>query len=158
MNATHFDNMRERYISFFGEESVPDGAIDAIESALKLILPDDVKKIGTFYRGGMLGGKSHNALEPTGPAMNVVDETLRLRSAIQLPHRFVVLAEPANSLIVLDTESRASGAPAVIWCDANDVVYLDDVSAMATHPETWPSYSAFFEYLLDEETEERSSA
>jgi hypothetical protein len=155
MNATRFDNMRERYISFFGKETASDGAVDAIESALNLLLPDDLKEIGTFYRGGILGGKSHNALEPNGPATNVVDETLRLRAATKLPHRFVVLAEPANSLIVLDTESRATGAPAVIWCDANDAVRLDDVSAMATPPETWPSYSAFFECLLDEEEEER---
>ena len=158
MSATDFDNMRERYISLFGEEPAHDSALEAIQSALDVTLPDDVKKIAEFYCGGILGGISHNSLEATGPATNVVDETQRLRRTINLPHRFIVLAEPSESLIVLDCESNATGGPAVIWCDANDVGRVDHVPSMSNLPGTWPSYSAFFSYLLDEEEEERGEA
>jgi len=75
---------------------------------------------------------------------------LRLRSAIDLPHRFVVLAEPAESLIVLDVDSGV-----VTWCGNFDVSRLDDSSKMLGKATTWPSYADFFAFLLDEEGEER---
>ena len=102
----------------------------------------------------MLGGVSHNAIDTSGPATNVVEETLRLRSAINLPQRFVVLSEPPNSLVVLDCKCRATNAPTVIWCAAHDVERFGDLTAMS-NPETWPTYAEFFSYLLDEEEEER---
>ncbi len=80
-----------------------------------------------------------------------MNETLRLRSAIDLPHRFIVLAQPSESLIVLDVESEG-----VIWCDNYDVPRLDDSSKMLGTPDTWPRYAEFFEFLLDEEEEERN--
>lgn len=149
MNETEFDRLRQRYVSLFGEEPSPIGAIEALQTSLDLKLPGDVVTIAKFYRGGFIGGKSHHAFA-TGAASNITDETQRLRAAANLPHRFIVLAEPANSLIVLDVESSV-----VTWCDANDVVHLNDSSKMSSPPETWPSYADFFSYLLDEEEDER---
>ena len=80
----------------------------------------------------------------------MVDETLRLRRAIDMPHRFVALAEPPSSLIVLDCDSGQ-----VIWCDATDASRLNNLSSTIIAPEIWPSYAAFFEYLLDVEEKER---
>jgi hypothetical protein len=114
MSEVDFDNLRDRYASFFAEEPAPDGAIEAIESALDIVLPDDLKEIGKFYSGGMLGGISHVGIEPSG----IVAETLRLREAVNLPRRLLFLAEPSESLIVLDCEASTSDAPSVIWCDA----------------------------------------
>ena len=86
-----------------------------------------------------------------GSAANIVAATLELRSAINLPHRFVALAEPANSLIVLDTDTGS-----VTWYDANDVAYLDTPQEMSAAPDTWPTYADFFEFLLDREDEQRA--
>lgn len=145
-----FGTLRQRYAVLFGEEPVAVGELDAIEVALALVLPKDLKIIAQFYSGGFLGGKSHHALASGGPATNVVDETLRLRSAIDLPHRFAVLAEPPASLIVLDAHSGI-----VTWCAAHDVDQLSDVSWMSSVPDTWQSYADYFEFLLDEEERER---
>ncbi len=154
MSTTDFDNLRERYLSFFGEEPATADAVQVIESALKVKLPEDLKEIAKFYSGGMLGGISHAGIDESG----IIAETQRLRSAINLPHRFLFLAEPAESFIALDCEGGANGVPTVIWCDAHDVDHLDDLQTMSNPPETWPSYSAFFSYLLDEEEEERGEA
>jgi hypothetical protein len=146
--------LHSRYAAWFGEEPADPEACDAIEQALGLVLPLDLRGISSFYCGGLLGGISHNAISERGPADNVVDETLRLRASVGLPHEFIVLAEPPESLIVL----RATADPAVdnpvIWCSSVDVTRLAGMQLVADYDE-WPSYSAFFGYLLDLEEEER---
>ena len=149
-------SLRDRYVRLFGVQPAADGALEAIEGALEIALPKDLKEISGFYAGGFLGGISHNAIDWHGPASNVVDETRRLRFAIDLPRRFLVLAEPPSSLIVLDCDAAAIRAPAVIWCDDHDVGRLRhlDLGAMSV-PKTWVTYTGFFSHLLDEEEQER---
>jgi len=144
--------LKEKYIRLFGSEGVTSGVIEEIQEQLGVNLPDDFKVIATFYRGGVLGGISHHAIAVGGPASNIVDETKRLRKKIGLNQTFVVLAEPPNSLIVLDTEP--SDGPAVVWCDAQDVVRLD-TRDFYMPPDTWDSYYDFFAYLVNEEEDER---
>ena len=153
MNEDDLTVMQQRYAAFFGEELPPEGAIAGMESALDIALPDDVSAISQFFRGDLLGGISHYSFDESSSATNIVNETTRLRAAIGLPHRFIVLAEPAESLIVLDVESGV-----VTWCGNFDVSRLDGSSKMLGNPDTWPSYAEFFEYLLDEEVEERGES
>ncbi len=150
MDESHLANLRQRYVAYFGEEPSPAGAIANLESSIDVSLPGDLKAIADFYSGGMLGGVSHHVFSSGVAATNVADETLRLRSTVELPHRFIVLAEPAESLIVLDVESGV-----VTWCDDFDASRLDGSNRMVGEPSTWPSYAAFFEYLLGKEGEER---
>jgi hypothetical protein len=155
MCVTDFGRLRERYVGLFGEEPVNEGVIGAIEGTLNIELPADLKRIAAFYSGGFLGGISHHAIDVSGPANNIVEETRRLRLAINLPKRFVVLAEPADSLIVLDCTADGVTNPAVIWCDAHDVVRLNDPATMHK-PDRWSTYAGFFSGLLDQEDEERA--
>lgn len=148
------DDLKRRYCSLFGVEPVERRAVEEIESRLDVKLPCDLKQIASFYRGGFLGGKSHHAISYLGPATNIVDETLRLRKTIGLPHRLITLAEPAASLIVLETTCDEIEMTPVIWCDAIDATKLDKIEAL-NKPQIWSSYAAFFSYLLDEEEEER---
>lgn len=144
--------LRERYIALFGEEGAGD-AIRRIEDRLGVGLPSDFKDVAKFYSGGLLGGISHNAIACEGNATTIVGETERLRQATRVPERFVVLAEPPESLIVLDTQPPA-GKPAVIWLDAIDVTRLETASFLSP-PDSWQSYADFFSTLLDDEEEER---
>jgi hypothetical protein len=148
--------LRERYFTLVGEEPANAGAIPTIEKRLNLTLPDDIKAISEFYSGGFLGGISHYAIAVGGPADNVLDETIRLRVSIAFPDRLLVLAEPPESIIVLNCKSETAHEPAVIWCDALDSTRLDEFTAL-TKPETWSSYSSFFAHLLDEEEKEQAS-
>ena len=118
---------------------------------MSLKLSQGFREIALFFRGGFLGGKSHHAIANGGPANNIVEETLRLRNAIGLPARFVVIAEPSESLIVMENGKDGSR---VIWCDAFDVKNLENPEKLRS-PKIWPSYSEFFAFLLNEEERER---
>jgi hypothetical protein len=102
----------------------------------------------------MLGGISHHAIARSSPATNVVEETARLRNAIDLPRSVIVLAEPPESLIVMDT-AASKGSPAVMWIDANDATRLGSLQSLH-QPQVWTSYAGFFEFLLGREEEERA--
>jgi hypothetical protein len=152
VDDAQFCAARADYVGIFGEEGVARDACDAIERLLGVQLPSDLRRLATFYSGGALGGFGHHAISTGGPATNVVGETLRIRAAVGLPPELVVLAEPPESLMVLTTPgTRDEG---VTWCSATDVHALRD----GRHRESvdrWPSYYAFFRYLLDLEMEER---
>lgn len=153
MNATDFKALRHEYVDLFRDEGVAEGVVAEIENALEVKLPEDLQKISEFYAGGILGGISHHALAK-GLADNIIQETRRLRESIKLPMRFVVLAEPPESLVLLDTESQRSGGPAVIWFNANETSKLPAIQNL-TSPDTWPFYSDFFAHLLRVERDER---
>lgn len=148
--------LHARYAAWFGDEPAGAGACAAIEQALGLVLPLDLQRISSFYRGGLLGGFSHHEIGDQGSADNVVAETRRLRASAGLPREFLVLAEPPESLIVLRTMADAAADTPVIWCSAVDVARLAGMQLVADHDE-WPSYAAFFGYLLDLEGEEHGS-
>lgn len=105
-------------------------------------------KISRFFSGGLKGGISHLAHASKGPEDNIVIETLRLRKSIGLNNRYIVIAEPAESLIVLNIESSE-----VIWCYNLDVHNINNGNYLVT-PDRWENYLSFFKYLLDEEDEE----
>jgi hypothetical protein len=148
-----FDELRKRYVSLFGLEPTEAAELDRMEAQLGVPLPQDFRKIAEFYNGGIIGGISHNTIATCGPSTNITDETKRLRQAIGLPHSFLVLAEPPESLIVMNT-SRTSGSLGVIWCDAIDVSRLENLQGLHG-PQNWTSYADFFSFLLDAEADER---
>ena len=149
MESSDLARLRERYLALNdGEWPAPPGAIEVLESVLGVTLPADLKEIARFCSGGI--GEQYS-FEADGPGVNVLNETQRIRTAINLPHRYIILAEPPESLVVLDTEAAATGGPVVIWCDACDVERLDDLASLLRPPDTWPSYAAYFAYLIEEE-------
>ena len=143
------DTLRKRYIAEFGDEPCSSQVLSDVESALDVQLPEDFKQISTFDSGGYLGGISRHEIACMGDATNIVRETLRLRDSIGLDSNYIVIAEPAESLIVLNT----TGKPAVIWCDAVEAKNINS-QEFINLPDTWENYSDFFEYLLDEEEDE----
>jgi hypothetical protein len=147
------DQMRSRYIALFGLEPVENGVLEQIESELGINFPSDFRTIATFYSGGIVGGISHHAIGHGGNPNNITSETMRLREAVRLPHSIVTLAEPPESLIVLETE-RANEQPSVFWIDGSDVSRLGEKESIRS-PQVWPSYSDFFQFLLEREADDR---
>lgn len=142
-------DLKDRYDAIYGCEAVGEGVISKIEAELDLTLPSDFKEIFLFYSGGFLGGVSHHETACVGDATNIVQETIRLRDVIGLGHNFVVIAEPSESLMVLNV----AGKPSVIWCDAVEVKNLNSMN-FVKQPDTWESYGDFVEYLISEEEDE----
>ncbi|MCQ3032290.1 SMI1/KNR4 family protein [Pseudomonas syringae] len=143
------NHLKERYLSFYEADTSSAEDIRGVENSLSVRLPDDFKEIATFYTGGSLGGISHHAMFSATNPLNIVSETLRLRKSINLSMEYIVLAEPAESLIVMNV----SKPPAVMWCDANDVEHLG-TNKLSTPPDCWENYASFFSYLLDREASE----
>ncbi|SDD97942.1 hypothetical protein SAMN04488126_102214 [Bhargavaea beijingensis] len=114
--------------------------MDDIEKTLGIRLPETFRDICVFYSSGFLGGISHFAI-PGDCEPYIKGETLRLRGSIGLPSRFIVLAEPLESLIVLDTAETQCGE-------------LGRLSARFP-ADARERYGAFFEELLAEEEKER---
>jgi hypothetical protein len=133
--------LHARYAAWFGDEPAGVGACAAIEQALALVLPLDLRRIASFYRGGLLGGFSLHEIGDQGSADNIVAETRRLRASAGLPHEFLVLAEPPESLIVLRTMADAAADTPVIWCSAVDVARLAGMQVVAD-PNAHPSNSS----------------
>ncbi|NVL54496.1 SMI1/KNR4 family protein, partial [Pseudomonas syringae pv. actinidiae] len=77
-------DLKEKYKSHYDLKSSSKEEIKSLEKKLGIKLPLDFKKIATFYSGGLLGGISHHAISSKNNPLNIVDETLRLRKAINL--------------------------------------------------------------------------
>lgn len=145
-------DLKNRYTQLYESDGVEEGVLNRIEGILKIKLPEDFREIADFYSGGLLGGISGFAFAYEDITPNIVEETLRLRNSIKLPSRFIVLAEPPESLIVMDTEN----IPSIIWCDATDAERIRDMS-FAIEPQTWGTYKQFFTKLLEDEEEEQEN-
>jgi hypothetical protein len=65
----------------------------------------------------------------------------------------VVIAEPPESLIVMETQVDPATPARVIWLDAVEAPKLGNVSGLRK-PTLWPSYADFFSFLLDSQEEE----
>lgn len=143
--------LKERYLNLQPIDGVNDAILSEIESTLNIKLPSDFWEIASFYSGGYLGGISNYSFSNNYGSLNVIDETIKLRNSINLPLRYIVLAEPPESIIVMDTENT----PSIIWCDAVEVTKLNDKSFI-TKPNEWNSYAEYFSQLLEDEEDDNN--
>jgi len=141
--------LKNRYEDLHPNEGCSSDDIEKIENSLDVHLPESFREIALFFRGGSLGGISHfSFIDEVTP--NIIQETLRLRDSVNLPHEFIVLAEPPESLIAMDTVH----SPSVIWFSAVEVANLPQ-KEFASPPDEWETYADFFGEFLTEEEEER---
>jgi hypothetical protein len=143
-------SLRKRYVALNGERPAQEILISKIVTELGLTLPHDFLEISRFFDGSGINVLPLFSLSGTSPKLNPVNETLRLRQAVNLPVQWLVLGEPPESLLLMDCASDGR----VIWIDAIDVGRIIDEDFKG-EPTTWNSFSDFFEYLLDEEEEDR---
>lgn len=121
-----------------------------VELNLDITLPDDFKEISLLYSIDYLGGISNYQVVRDGNTLNLIDETLRIRNAIGLPHEYVFLAELDSSAILLNTVKQ----PHVIWVDS---IAIGRLNQLESHEyDAWENYQDYFEYLLQEEMLERN--
>lgn len=147
-NMIDIAELRRRYLKVGKEDGINKQDLEYIENILELILPDDFKNISKFYNGGCLGIIDNYCFK-RGEGNNIMEETRRLRDAINLPKNFIVLAEPPESIIVMDVVHK----PSIIWCDATDVYNLQEKTFVSV-PDVWQDYSDFFCKLLSDEEED----
>lgn len=141
------NKLKDRYILLFNEiDGVSTEDLNKIESELQINLPNDFKEIASFCNGGI----DLHSFSTDNP-INLIGETLRIRKSVGIPHRFVILAEHDMSIFVMDTQNK----PSILWIDSIEITKLEKQDFIS-RPDTWNDFSDFFEYLLDEEEEERN--
>ncbi|WP_454675451.1 SMI1/KNR4 family protein [Achromobacter pestifer] len=143
------ESLRERYSKIAGIRPASDFLLQEIEKSLNLTLPTAFREICEFFDGGGLNVIPLFSLAANASVLNPLIETERLRVEIGFPEIYLVLAEPAESLIVME----CVGSGRVLWLDALDVGQLKS-EQFSRPPDTWPSFVEFFSYLLDEEEED----
>lgn len=143
------EELKERFLQLQESDGIGELDLNEIERTLDIKLPLDFRQIAMFYSGGYLGGISNYSFSNKDNSTNIIEETNRLRRDINLPQRFVVLAEPSESIIVMDTENT----PSIIWCDSVEVDKLDNKSFIIK-PDEWNSYSEYFGQLIEDEEDE----
>ena len=138
------NKLRNKYILLFGAiDGVSAGDLIRIEKELQISLPNDFKEIASFC-DGRIGLHSFLFDDPT----NIIEETLRIRKAVGIPNRFIVLSEHDMSVFLMDTENK----PSILWIDSIEITKLEKQDFISK-PDIWDDFSDFFEYLLDEEEE-----
>jgi hypothetical protein len=142
------NSLRGRYERLNGLRPVDQAYLRSLERELDVSLPQDFLSVAEFFDGSGVAVLPLHAVA-WNPAMNVLNETKRLRASIGLPENYLVLGEPSESLLVLDC-----GDGHVVWCDAVDAPRLGK-GTLTREPETWNTYGDFLAYLLDEEEADR---
>lgn len=141
--------LKNRYLNLQPSDVVNNAVLSEIENTLNIKLPKDFCEIASFYSGGYLRGISHYSFSNNDGSTSIIEETIRLRTSIDLPHRYIVLAEPPESIIVMDTENT----PSIIWCDAVEATKLNDKSFISK-PNEWNSYTEYFAQLIEDEEDD----
>lgn len=140
------ESIRARYSKIAGIRPASDRLLRDIEKKLTLVLPKEFCQICEFFDGSGLNAVPLFSLGANKSTLDPLAETQRLRVKTDLPEKYLVLAEPPESLIVME----CVGSGRVLWLDAIDVGRLRWES-FSRSPDIWPSFIEFFSYLLDEE-------
>src|SRR5574344_1492599 len=109
------EELRNRYLALFPVDGIDKSKLFSIEKILSVKLPSDFCEISQFYSGGMIGDVSMYSFN-LDDVDNIVEKTILLRKSINLPNDFIVLSEPDESLIVMETSKK----PSILWIDATD--------------------------------------
>ena len=144
------NKIKEKYMSLYEIDGVSSEYLAIIERDLQVKLPEDFREIAGYYSGGCMGYADVHSFRHSDPT-NIIGETLRIRNAVGLPCKFVVISEQSESIIVMDTENN----PSIIWLDSVEISKLGERNFISK-PDTWNSFSDFFEQLLADEEDERS--
>jgi len=155
MNLQLAQELVQRYLQFADADPVTPAQLGHLEAQLNVVLPEDLKLIASVYSGGrQIGGLSIEKILADEPYGDVASCTHALRRSIQLPDRYLVLAEPPESLVVFETKAQATIETPVIWLASYDVDRLRTGEPLRD-ADLFESYSEFFAFLLDRELEER---
>lgn len=143
----NLSELKLKYLEVFPEDALNQDELNAIEKRLGVTLPNDFKEISKYFSGGSVGIIEFYDFKDNND-INIVDETLRLRESMQLPEQYIVLAEPPESIVVMDIKN----VPTIIWCDSIDIENIES-NNYSSQPDTWESFSDLFYDMLLEEVE-----
>lgn len=121
--------------------------IVSVEKTLKVIFPQDFKDICLRYDYEYIGPfEMYNF--SLDDQYSVKGGTISWRNNIGLPNNYIVLAENGSSAVIMKIIDKTSN---IIWCALEDVLNICDGTPMKCNPTIFPSFTDFFEFLVNEE-------
>lgn len=147
----------KRYSNLYKIRALPEKSINLIEKTLKIILPNDFKEISKVFDAyEILGGHALYSFDPSVKNYNIIDKTIYYRNSdLHLPAQYIALEETEVNFTVLETHQDASMNTRVICCSIEDIYNLANGKPLLYNPLIFSAFLDFFEYLLDQEEEER---
>jgi hypothetical protein len=147
----------KRYSNLYKGRALSEKSINLIEKKLKIILPNDFKEISKVFDAyEILGGHALYSFNPSVKNYNIVDKTIYYRNSnLYLPTKYIALEETEVNFTVLETHQDANMNTRVICCSIEDIYNLANGKPLLYNPLVFPTFLDFFEYLLDQEEEER---
>jgi hypothetical protein len=150
------NSLKVRYLNLYPIKGLSNKQIQEIENRLSVLLPDDLKAVLDFYDGYYsLAYISLYSFDQSLPGWNVCDETLKLRKSINLPENLIVLAEPDESIILMEITNEPEAMSKVYWLGTGDAYNLAKGKPLEDNPTIFQTFTDFFSYLLDEEEKRR---
>ncbi len=132
---------------------------EKIETLLGLVIPEDIKKLSEQIVYSILGGfEFFDTKSEENDWNSIIKNNLELRKEYAEQSggksdmsRILVLADDDGGSVFMITQDSPEKPTPVIWCDATDMYwYSIDGKFRSSHDE-WPSFTDFFEYLVEEE-------
>lgn len=140
-----FEILKNRLENLHPVDGITEQELLKIEETLEVKLPHDYCEIAKFYGGGQIGIVSMYSFKIEDND-NVVEKTQQLRTCVNLPYEFIALAEPDESIIVMNTKKE----PRILWIDATDVENIA-TGKFESKPDVWKTFEEFFAELLEQE-------
>ncbi|HQS75566.1 MAG TPA: SMI1/KNR4 family protein [Gallionellaceae bacterium] len=130
-----------------GTKQESDTSLQRVESSLDVTLPQDVKWFLTICGYG-----------PTNAIPNInmsVPYTERFRSAVNLPHNYIVIDDRNDGgAVILDTNSHFG---AVLWVDTHVLHKLGNEPLSATEADVFPSFVSWVMYCIEDVADESTA-
>ncbi len=155
LDEPYIRSLIERFKVLYSDHILDDGNLEAVESALGVVLPDDMKLIAAAYDGGeMIGAIPSYSLRSLTDGYGVVSNTLQLRGFYHnLDARYVYLADLDESLMLLETNTRDKSR--VVWVDLTEIMAFAN-GVVCPSVEYFDSFAEYFDKMLSDEEEDRA--
>lgn len=130
---------------------IKENLINELSNQLNVVLSEDYKLLSQKYNYEYFPP----IFEWCGFPDGIIKYTKELRER-GLPHKYVILADNGDGgWILMETKDSPEKSSPIIWCDYYDIFNLCEKGAFDSQgiPEyeliTWPSFTDFFEYLIE---------
>lgn len=135
-----------------------DEDFENISKNLNIVLPQDFVKINKMFRCDSFSMQEFLDFCETTKDWGIIKSNQELRSEFakysngksKMSNILVLADDDGGSVLMITQDSPEKPAP-IIWCDAGDM-YNYSINGVFGHAhDEWPSFTDFFEYLIEEE-------
>jgi len=145
------EQLKERFLKLFSFDGFENTDLQKIEKCLAINLPKAFINIAEFFKDQIIANRFLFTINSdVNEECSITGATLLYRKNARLPNKYLALEETEVSITLLDTETGQ-----VLYLAVEDVYNLCEGNPLKYDPIIYPSFTDFFEYLLDEEEKMR---